>query len=85
MLIAAVILVPLVISQGIQTFKELFKDTKNLLEKKKFIYFEDVHRISNSDAGLLEIKDIVEFSIPQIKVRIQTGYKIASKYSQVLY
>jgi hypothetical protein len=28
MLIAAVILVPLVITQGIQTFKELFKDAK---------------------------------------------------------
>jgi hypothetical protein len=28
MLIAAVILVPLVISQGVQTFKELFKDAK---------------------------------------------------------
>jgi hypothetical protein len=28
MLIAAIILVPLVISQGIQTFKELFKDAK---------------------------------------------------------
>lgn len=66
-------------------FKDLLKDKKNLIEKQKFIYFEDVHRINNSDAGLLEIKDIVEFSIPQIKARIQTGYKIASKYSQVLY
>jgi hypothetical protein len=66
-------------------FQRVVKDTEHLLEKQKYFYFEDIHRIGEKLDVLSEIQDIVDFSIPQIKSRIQTGYKIAAKYKQLLY
>ena len=73
------------LEKDIIKFKTAIKDMEVGFEKQKYLYFENTYKIDLKDSLLSEIKDIVEFSIPQIKSRIQIGYKIASKYKQLLY
>jgi len=73
------------LEKDIIKFKTAIKDMEVGFEKQKYLYFEDTYKIDLSNSILSEVKDIVEFSIPQIKSRIQVGYKIASKYKQLLY
>jgi hypothetical protein len=55
-------------------------------EKHKYIFFDDNSKISkNNDDLIIEIKEIVDFSIPQVKSRIDFGYKILEKNSQILF
>jgi hypothetical protein len=67
------------------SFDNTLKITKIGLDKSRYKFFECTDLISTNDPLLLEIKDIVDFSIDQIKPRIQLGYKICTKYKQVLF
>lgn len=73
------------LEEELVSFNCLYKDTEAILNKQKYLYFKDIHRIGERNELVQEIKDIVDFSIPQIKSRIQVGYKIAAKYKQVIY
>jgi len=66
-------------------FRSCMQDTESNLKKQKYYYFQEENSIVYNDDLLSEVKDIVEFSIPQISSRIQVGYKIAAKYKQLLY
>ena len=67
-------------------FENSFIDIKKKFDKNRYVYFSDNSKLIGEDNNLIyEIKEIVDFSIPQIQTRIDLGYKILGKNSQVLY
>jgi hypothetical protein len=63
------------------SFNKLFEQ----LNQNRYIYFDNVKLEGIDNKEIYEIKDIVQFSIPQIKPRIELGYKILKKNNQILY
>lgn len=67
-------------------FENSFIDIKKNFDKNRYIYFSDNSKLIGEDNNLIyEIKEIVDFSIPQIQTRIDLGYKILGKNCQVLF
>lgn len=67
-------------------FKNSFEDIKNKFNKERYIFFNDNSKLVGEDDPLVyEIREIVEYSIPQIESRILTGNKILEKHKQVIY
>ncbi len=67
-------------------FRESFQEIKKMFDKERYIFFKDNPKLIGEDNHLVyEIKEIVEFSIPQVECRILTGNKILEKTRQVLY
>jgi hypothetical protein len=67
-------------------FKESFEDIKKTFNKHRYIYFSDNSKLEGENLYLIdEIRDIVEFSIPQVNSRIILGNIILSKNRQLLY
>jgi hypothetical protein len=62
-----------------------FKMIKNDFDKNRYVYFQNIKLEGEDNKFIYEIKEIVEYSIPQIETRIKTGYKILDKNSQILY
>jgi hypothetical protein len=70
----------------LNSFNKSFDDMSRSLDKNKYIFFANDHKIDNGGEKLLyEIKDIIDFSIPQIETRIDFGRSILKKYSQILF
>lgn len=67
------------------SFSSSFKMIKNDFDKNRYIYFNNIKLEGEDNKLIYEIRDIVEFSIPQIETRIKTGYKILEKNKQILY
>lgn len=58
----------------------------NKLNKNKYIYFNDDFKIIDiENTHILEIKEIAEFSIPQLTSRLEIGKIILNKNNQLLY
>jgi hypothetical protein len=66
-------------------FSGTFNMIRNDFNKNRYIYLENVKLVGEDDKFILEIKDIVEFAIPQIDSRIKTGYKIFQRNNQILF
>jgi hypothetical protein len=62
-----------------------FKTIKNDFDKNRYVYFQNVKLEGEDNKIIYEIRDIVDFSIPQIETRIKNGYKILEKNKQILY
>jgi hypothetical protein len=62
-----------------------FKMIKNDFDKNRYIYFQNVKLEGEDNKMIYEVKEIVEFAIPQIQTRIRTGYKIFERNKQILY
>ena len=73
------------LNDEIVKFKKNLYDLEKSLDKQKYIYFHNNPNTAYENSNIIELKEIVEFSIPQIHSRIQLGYKIANKYKQLLY
>ena len=54
-------------------------------DKNRYKYFDNPKLEGENNSLVLEIKEIVEFSVPLIETRIDYGYKILNKYNQILY
>jgi hypothetical protein len=68
------------------SFKESFGNIKKHFDRQRYVFFEDNPKLFGEDNELVyEIREIVEFSIPQVECRILTGNKILEKNRQVLY
>ncbi len=74
------------LTKELQDFENSFIDIKKEFDKNRYIYFSDNSKLIGEDNQLIyEIKEIVDFSIPQIQTRIDLGYKILGRNCQVLY
>lgn len=68
----------------LNTFNYALIDANNQIKKTKYIFFSN-EKEYESNIFIDEIKEIIEFSIPQIQLRIRMGDKILEKNKQVLY
>lgn len=67
-------------------FNTSFKEMEKNFNKNRYIYFNDNPKLEGENNDLLfEIKNIVDFSIPQINSRIDLGKIILKKNKQILY
>jgi hypothetical protein len=67
-------------------FKESLNDIKKRFDKERYIFFEDNSKLEGENNRLVEeIREIVEFSLPQVETRIKLGQIILTKNQQILY
>lgn len=69
----------------LQSFNASFNMLKSQFDKNRYIYFENTKLEGENDYIILEIKDLVEFAIPQLEPRIRTGYLILKRNKQILF
>ena len=70
----------------LRNYEESFDSMKKNFDKNRYVFFRDNSKlIGEDDELILEIKEIVKFSIPQVKTRIDFGYKILEKNRQILF
>jgi hypothetical protein len=67
-------------------FQGSLKDIKKRFDKERYIFFEDNRKLEGENNHLVEeIREIIEFSLPQVETRIKLGQTILSKNRQILY
>jgi hypothetical protein len=67
-------------------FKENLSSIKKIFDKNRYVYFSDNSKLEGENNLLInEIEEIVEFSIPQVQLRLSHGNFILSKNNQLLY
>lgn len=66
-------------------FQSSFDVLKKEFDKNRYIYFDNVKLEGEKDETIVEVIEIVNFSIPQIEPRLKMGYKILKKNNQILF
>jgi len=67
-------------------FLSKYLQMKEVFNKKRYYYFNNPKLEGEENLEVEEIVEIVDFSIPQVKSRIEQGYVIYKKYpEQILY
>ena len=67
-------------------FRESFVDMRKKFDKNRYIFFKENPKLEGENNLIIEdIREIVEFSIPQIETRVNLGNYILQKNKQVLY
>ncbi len=66
-------------------FKSSFELIRKDFDKNRYIYFDNHKLEGENNEIILEVREIVNFSLPQIEPRIKMGYKILEKNKQILY
>ena len=66
-------------------FSSSFKMIKNDFDKNRYIYLDNIKLEGEDNTIIYEIRDIVEFAIPQVETRIKTGYTILKRNNQILF
>lgn len=66
-------------------FKESLNDVKKIFDSNRYLYFDNEKLQGENNQLVEEIIEIVEFSLPQVKTRINLGKTILSKNRQILY
>ena len=67
-------------------FRESFVDMRKKFNKNRYIFFKENPKLEGENNLIIEdIREIVEFSIPQIETRVNLGNYILQKHKQVLY
>jgi len=66
-------------------FRSSFTIIKKNFDKNRYLYFDNIKLEGENDELILEISEIVDFSIPQLEPRIKMGYKILEKNKQILF
>ena len=66
-------------------FQSSFELMKKNFDKNRYIYFDNLKLEGENNEIILEVNEIVDFSIPQLQSRIKMGYKILEKNRQILF
>ena len=66
-------------------FEACFKEIKKTFDQNRYVYFENIKLEGENNSLVNEIRELVEFSIPQVQTRINYGYKILKKNRQILF
>ena len=66
-------------------FKEAYSSIRDSFDQQRYQWFDNPKLVGENNEMITDIVDIVDFSIPQIKTRIDHGYMIYDRYKQVLY
>jgi asparagine N-glycosylation enzyme membrane subunit Stt3 len=62
-----------------------FRMMKKYFDKNRYFFLKEYRIDGEDEKTIREIKEIVNFAIPQIDARIKTGYIILRKNQQILY
>ncbi len=73
------------LSDELVGFKSSLDIIKRDFDKNRYVYFDNVKLEGENNEIIIEIKEIVSFSIPQLEPRIKLGYKILEKNNQILF
>lgn len=73
------------LNDSMSLFHESFIKFEEDLDARTYKYFENPLMDGRDNKTLIEIFDIVDFSIPLVKGKIMQGYKILGKRNQILY
>ena len=66
-------------------FRGSFEEIKKKFNKNRYVYLDNIKLEGENDKFIIEIKELVEFAIPQVQPRIDHGYKILKKNRQILF
>lgn len=67
-------------------YEESYELMKKNFNKHRYIYLNENSKLIGEENHLIvEIQEIVSFSIPQLKSRVDFGYKVLEKNSQILF
>lgn len=66
-------------------FNNSYESIKKDFDKNRYIYIDNNHLIGEDNVLVDEVYEIVNFSIPQIKTRIDLGNSILKKSKQILF
>jgi hypothetical protein len=67
-------------------FQNSLIDIRKTFDKERYVFFEDNSKLEGEKNELIdEINEIVDFSLPQVKTRLELGRFILRKNNQVLY
>ena len=66
-------------------FRGSFEEIKKKFNKNRYVYLDNKKLEGENDKFIIEIKELVEFAIPQVQPRIDHGYKILKKNRQILF
>lgn len=70
----------------LNNFYNSFQNIKKDFDKHRYVYTGVNKKIEGeNDELILELKEIVKFSIPQVNSRIEFGYKVFEKNKQILF
>jgi hypothetical protein len=73
------------LSDELLGFESSFELIRKDFDKNRYIYFDNHKLEGENNEIILEVREIVNFSLPQIEPRIKMGYKILEKNKQILY
>lgn len=74
------------ILEELYSFNNSFDDIRKKFDKNRYIYFNDNSKLEGEDnSTIYEIKEIVDFSIPQVNGRLDLGKTILKKNKQILF
>lgn len=66
-------------------FRGSFEEIKKTFNRNRYVYLDNIKLEGENDKFIIEIKELVEFAIPQVQPRIDYGYKILKKNRQILF
>ena len=66
-------------------FRGSFEEIKKTFNRNRYVYLDNIKLEGENDKFIIEIKELVEFAIPQVQPRIDHGYKILKKNRQILF
>jgi hypothetical protein len=66
-------------------FDEKFLSILKDFDRNRYKFFNNPKLEGEDNELVYEVKDIVDFSIPQVKTRLNLGYKILERHSQILF
>jgi hypothetical protein len=66
-------------------FEACFENIKKGFQKNRYVYFDNVKLEGEDNQIIYEVRDLVEFAIPQIEPRVRVGYRILKRCNQVLF
>jgi hypothetical protein len=74
------------ILEELYSFNNSFDDIRKKFDKNRYVYFNDNSKLEGEDnSTIYEIKEIVDFSIPQVNGRLDLGKTILKKNKQILF
>lgn len=69
----------------LNNFNLSYHEILKRFDKEKYHYFENEKLLGSENELVKEIKDIVDFSIPQLNTRFEFGKSILIRNKQILY
>ena len=72
-------------NKELKNFTQSYTAIVNSFKKNEYVFFNNQYHPQLDNTHIIEVKDIVDFSLPLIDTRIDLGYRILNQKKQILY